>query len=76
LKASDFRDGEFIDYYIDFDAYKPEKYYLSGETYQWYKNDEHIYSPSKLKSEYIICYLPELQNVEVRYYTDDVDILN
>jgi len=76
LGASDFREGEFIDYYIDWDAFKPEKYYRSGESYQWYKMDEHLYSPSKLKNEYIICYLPTTEQIEIRYYTDDVDILN
>ena len=73
---SQFRDGEYIDFFIDFNLFKPEKYYGDGETYEWYLLDERLNTPQDLKSEYIIAYQPIPQSVEVNYYTDDIDELN
>jgi hypothetical protein len=51
-----FRDGEYIDYYIDKNDMKPEHYYLDGENYEWYEMDERIATPDALKELYIIKY--------------------
>jgi hypothetical protein len=42
---SQFRDGEYIDFFIDFNLFKPEKYYGDGETYEWYLQDERLTTP-------------------------------
>jgi hypothetical protein len=76
LNQSNFRDGEYIDFYIDFNEMKPEKYYLDGQTYQWYEMDERLDAPEKLKESYTIMYAPERQYIDVDYYTDDIDELN
>lgn len=70
---SDFRDGEYIDFYVDKNLMKPEKYYVDGATYKWYEMDERLNSPSDLQESYIIAYQPEPQTLEVNYYTDDID---
>ena len=70
---SNFRDGEYIDFYINFNEMKPEKYYLDGETYQWYPMDERIDTPDKLKDMYIIAYQPETQYLTINYYIDKVE---
>ena len=70
---TDFRDGEYIDYYINANALKPEHYYLDGEYYQWYEMDERLLSPEDLKELYIIKYDCETQYLPVNYYTDDWD---
>ena len=72
---SDFRDGEYIDFYIDFNKYKPE-YYLDGEPYEWYRMDDNLVDPSVLKSSYDVYYMPEPQYIDVNYYTDDIDEAN
>lgn len=76
LNQSNFRDGEYIDFYINFNEMKPEKYYLDGETYQWYEMDERLDKPEDLKESYTIMYKPERQYIDVDYYTDDIDELN
>ena len=73
---SDFRDGEYIDFYINFNAKKPEKYYMDGETYEWYRMDERLDKPEDLKSVYTIWYAPETQYIDINYYTDDIDEAN
>lgn len=73
---SNFRDGEFLDYYIDFNLMKPASYYQDGEPYGWYTMDEMLDSPSKLRETYTILYIPEEQYIEVNYYTDDWDEAN
>ena len=73
---SQFRDGEYIDFFVDFNAFKPEKYYKDGEPYEWYLLDERLNSPEDLKSEYVVAYQPAPQSVEVNYYTDDINELN
>ena len=72
---SDFRDGEYIDFYIDFNKFKPE-YYKDGEPYEWYRMDDNLIDPSILKSSYDVYYMPEPQYVDVNYYTDDIDEAN
>ena len=69
---SDFRDGEYIDFYIDKNARKPERFYLDGTTYHWYEMDERLNEPSDLKETYEIIYMPEKQFIDVDYYTDEV----
>ena len=69
---SNFRDGEYIDFYIDKNAMKPEKYYLDGITYQWYEMDERLNKPEDLKESYTIVYMPEKQYINIDYYTDEV----
>ena len=61
----------YIDFYIDFDKYKPE-YYLKGEPYQWYLNDERLDKPADLKEVYEVYYLPETYAISVNYYVDSV----
>ena len=73
---TDFRDGEYIDFYIDVNALKPEHYYLDGEYYQWYEMDERLISPESLKEVYIIKYDCEMQYLPINYYTDDWDDAN
>jgi len=73
---SDFREGEYIDFYIDFNAKKPENYYVDGETYEWYRMDERLDKPEDLKPTYTIWYAPEPQYVDINYYTDEVDEAN
>ena len=73
LNQSDFRDGEYIDFWINKNKMKPEKYYKDGMTYQWYEMDERLNSPEDLKESYTIAYMPEKQYLEVNYYTDEVD---
>lgn len=70
---TDFRDGEYIDFYIDKNLMKPEKYYKDGTTYQWYEMDERLTNPEDLKESYTIAYMPEPQTLEINYYTDEVD---
>ena len=70
---SNFRDGEYIDFYIDKNLMKPEKYYLDGATYQWYEMDERLDKPENLKANYTIMFAPERQYLDVNYYTDEVD---
>ena len=76
LTESQFRDGEYIENFIDFNAMKPANYYKDGEPYQWYKHDIRLDDPDNLLDEYIVYYLPAPQNVEIRYYTDEVDEAN
>lgn len=76
LNQSDFRDGEYIDFWIDKNKMKPEKYYKDGMTYQWYEMDERLNSPEDLKEIYTIAYMPEKQYIDVDYYTDEVDEAN
>ena len=52
---------------------KPEKYYLDGAPYQWYEMDERLTSPTDLKESYTIAYMPEVQYLDVDYYTDEID---
>jgi hypothetical protein len=73
---SNFRDGEYIDFYIDKNELKPEKFYLDGITYQWYEMDERLTTPADLKDQYVIAYMPETQYLDVDYYTDVVDEAN
>ena len=73
LNQSDFRDGEYIDFYIDKNLMKPEKYYKDGTTYQWYEMDERLTDPKDLKSSYTIAFHPDPQTLEINYYTDEVD---
>ena len=76
LNQSDFRDGEYIDFWIDKNKMKPEKYYKDGMTYQWYEMDERLNSPEDLKEIYTIAYMPEKQYIDVDYYTDEVNEAN
>lgn len=76
LDQSDFRDGEYIDFHINLNGMKPEKYYLDGETYQWYAMDERLTNPEDLKPTYTVVYMPETQYLDINYYTDEVDELN
>jgi len=55
---------------------KPAQYYKDGVPYEWYEHDYRLDTPENLKDEYIICYMPEPQNLEIRYYTDDIDEAN
>ena len=73
---SQFRDGEYIDFFIDFNAFKPAKYYGDGEPYEWYLLDNRLTTPADLLSEYTVAYQPTAQSVAVNYYTDDVDEAN
>lgn len=73
---TDFRDGEYIDFYIDKNARKPERFYLDGDNFEWYSMDERIDTPDKLKPLYIISYKCETQTLPVNYYTDDWDEAN
>ena len=75
FNQSDFRDGEYIDFYIDFNGYKPQ-YYIDGEPYEWYRMDERLDAPEMLKDVYTVYYMPEVQYVDVNYYTDDIDEAN
>jgi len=70
---SNFRDGEYIDFYIDKNEMKPERFYLDGVTYQWYEMDERLDRPEDLKPSYTISYMPERQFIDVNYYVDVVD---
>ena len=71
LDQSDFRDGEYIDFWIEKNKYKPEKYYKDGETYQWYEMDERLNSPEDLKKSYSIVYYADPQTIDINYYTDE-----
>ena len=73
LDQSDFRDGEYIDWYIDKNLMKPDRFYKDGTTYQWYEMDERLNKPEDLKESYTIMYAPERQYLDVNYYTDEVD---
>lgn len=68
-----FRDGEYIDFYIDKNLMKPEKYYKDGIHYQWFEMDERLTNPEDLKESYTILYPCEELFLEVNYYTDDID---
>ena len=70
---SNFRDGEYIDFYIDKNLMKPEKYYKDGVPYQWYEMDERLTNPTDLKDSYVIVFMPETQYLDVNYYTDELD---
>lgn len=72
LTDSQFRDGEYIENFIDFNAMKPANYYKDGAPYQWYLKDIRLDTPDKLAQEYIVVYQPEEQALEIRYYKDEV----
>ena len=76
LTESQFRDGEYIEYFLDYNLMKPEEYYADGVPYEWYERDYRLDTPENLQDEYIICYMPVLANIEIRYYTDDIDPAN
>lgn len=76
LPASCFREGEYIDYYIDLNKYKPEKFYKDGERYGWYSYDERITTPDMLQEEYVIRYRTAEVPIEIRYYVDTIDEAN
>ena len=73
---TNFRDGEYIDFYIDKNLMKPEKYYKDGIFYQWFEMDERLTNPSDLKPSYTILYPTEEIYLDVNYYTDDIDEAN
>lgn len=73
LNQSDFRDGEYIDFYVDKNRFKPDKYYLDGTTFEWYEMDERLNNPEDLKEEYEIVYMPAPIYVPVEYYRDEID---
>ena len=73
LDQSDFRDGEYIDFYIDKNRFKPEKYYLDGDNFEWYSMDERLNSPEDLKEFYEVVYQVAPIYVPVEYYRDEVD---
>ena len=73
---TDFRDGEYIDYYIDYNAMKPEAYYGDGEPYEWYNYDLRLDTPENLQEVYIIKYDTTTQYIDVNYYTDEWDEAN
>ena len=76
LDETQFRDGEYLDYYIDLNAYKPANYYLDGESYGWYLMDERLDDPTALQESYEIYYMPAILHKDVNYYTDDWDEAN
>lgn len=76
LDETQFRDGEYIDYFINLNKYKPEHYYLDGESYGWYLMDERLTSPEMLQESYEIYYQPEELHKDVNYYTDEWDEAN
>jgi hypothetical protein len=71
-----FRDGEYIDFYINKNLHKPANYYKDGEPYQWYEMDERIDNPSKLKEMYTIVYLVDTVYLDVNYYKNSVNTEN
>lgn len=73
---TNFRDGEYIDYYINLNQMKPASYYLDGEPFEWFLMDERLTNPSDLKEQYIINYNPEIQYIDINYYTDEIDAAN
>lgn len=72
FRAAQLRDGEYIDYYINMNLKKPEKYYLDGTPFDWYTMDERISTPELLKSEYTVVYKPQDQTIDINYYVDSV----
>ena len=70
---SNFRDGEYIDFYINKNEMKPEKYYVDGAPYQWFEMDERLDTPEKLKELYTIVYMPETQYLDINYYVNSVE---
>lgn len=75
LTRPQFRDGEYIDYFIDINKHKPERFYGDGERYGWYEMDERISDPSMLKEEYVIRFQPTPQQVAIDYYIDENDLV-
>lgn len=73
---TDFRDGEYIDFYINKNLYKPAKFYKDGEPYQWYEMDERLITPEDLKQVYTIAYQIEPVFLDVNYYRDAVSNVN
>ena len=69
---SHFRDGEFIDFFIDFNEMKPQQYYEDGAPYQWYLMDEMIDTPEKLKEMYTVVYAPSTMSLDVNYYVGEI----
>lgn len=72
LKGPQFRDGEYIDFFIDFNKHKPEKYYVDGVPFDWYTMDERLSTPDMLKSEYTIAYQPAEVGIDINYYVNSV----
>ena len=72
LKQPNFRDGEYIDFYIDLNLHKPENYYLDGERFGWYEMDERITSPDMLLDEYTVAYQPADVAIDINYYVNSV----
>lgn len=72
LDQSDFRDGEYIDFYVDKNRFKPEKYYLDGQTFEWYEMDERLDKPEDLKESYEIVYQAAPIYVPVEYFRDEI----
>ena len=74
---TNFRDGEYIDFYIDKNLMKPTNdYYEDGIPYEWYEMDEMIDTPDKLKNTYTIVYETKPVYININYYTDEPDEAN
>ena len=71
-----FRDGEYIDFYINKNLYKPTKFYKDGEPYQWYEMDERLTTPENLRESYTIVYNVDSVFLDVNYYRDSVSPTN
>jgi len=76
LDETQFRDGEYIDFYIDKNLHKPANFYKDGEPYQWYEMDEKLDTPSKLKEIYTIVYQVDTTYLDVNYYKNSVSSEN
>lgn len=75
LDSTNFRDGEYIDFHINWNAKKPQ-YCADGAPHGWYRLDERITNAEDLKPTYSVKYAAAPQNIEIRYYTDVVDEAN
>lgn len=65
-------DGVYPEEFMNFNLFKPEKFYKDGTSFEWYTEDENLIDPSYLRDEYIIVYETEPQYIPVNYYTDEV----
>lgn len=68
-----FVEGVYPEQFMEFNLFKPAKYYDNGEAYEWYTKDEMLLEPSDLRSEYSIVYEPLWYALPVNYYQDEVN---
>lgn len=72
IDNTNFKDGEYVEFHIDFSSFKPP-YTNDGEPKGWYLRDERLDHPDDLQDKYEVKYTAAETPIELRYYTDVVE---